>query len=254
MAGFLRRFREWGSRRLLARVYHICHRMPAQLRMVQPAKILIVAPHIDDEVIGPGGTVALHQSVGSTIGVVYVSNSAGDQEQTGVASQTDTRKGEAQACARELGFTILDFLDFPDGQLFRHENPMATRLAAILKSWQPEHIFCPFPTDHHRDHQAVASALALALRRADWKGEIWGFEVWSTIWPNVIVDISSVIERKRAGIACHVSQLQGMSYLDASLGLNCYRGLRVGVAAGEAFYVCPAQEFCQLTSQLLYQV
>lgn len=252
--GWFRRFCEWGARRLLGRLHRVTHRMPVELRTVQPGRVLIVAPHIDDEVIGPGGALALHKDAGSTIGVVYVSDSAGDSAQTGSASQTAIRKQEAAACAKEMGFEIVGYLDFPDGNLSRHEDRIAARLSEIIATWKPTQIICPFLTDHHRDHEATASAVTLAIRHSGWSGEVWGFEVWSTLWPNVVIDITSVVERKKAGIACHVSQIQNMSYVEAALGLNRYRGLRVGVPFGEAFYVCSAAEWVKLASRLLYRV
>jgi LmbE family N-acetylglucosaminyl deacetylase len=228
--------------------------MPVELRALQPGRVLIVAPHIDDEVIGPGGTLALHKDAGSSIGVVYVSDSAGGAAQTGSASQTAVRKQEAEACSQLMGFEVVGFLDFPDGNLSRHEESIASRCKEIIANWKPTQIICPFLTDHHRDHEATASAVALAIRQSDWEGEVWGFEVWSTIWPNVVVDISSVVEKKQAGIACHASQIANTDYIDAALGLNRYRGLRVDVQFGEAYHVCSAEAFVQLASRLLYRV
>lgn len=246
--GWFRRLKEWGARRLLARVHHVTHRMPVELRPVVPGRALVVAPHMDDEVIGPGGTLALHTRAGGTVGVVFVSDSAGD------SSATAVRTREAEECARFMGFDIVGLLGFPDGRLSPNESRIAERLAKLLRDWRPTQVFCPFPADHHRDHQATAAALALAVRAAHWDGEVWGFEVWSTLWPNVVVDISSVVEQKRAAIACHASQVANMSYVEAALGLNRYRGLKVGVEYGEAFHVCRAAQFVDLTARLLFRV
>lgn len=250
--GWFKRFCEWGARRLLQRLHRITQRMPAELRRVQPGRVLVVAPHMDDEVIGPGGTLALHQEAGSAIGVVYVSDCVTAGAPAGPHSAV--RKREAEACSRRMGFEIVAFLDTPDGVLARHEDRIATRVREIIDTWKPTQIICPFLTDHHRDHEATASAVALALRGSRWTGDVWGFEVWSTIWPNVIVDITSVVEKKRAGIACHASQIAGMDYTEATLGLNRYRGLRVDVRYGEAFHVCPAGRFVEMASHLMNRV
>jgi LmbE family N-acetylglucosaminyl deacetylase len=246
-AGWFGRFCEWGARRLLGRLHHVTHRMPVELRPVKSGRVLVVAPHMDDEVIGAGGTLALHKSAGSAIGVVYASDGAG-------GSPPAVRKQEAEACSREMGFEIVAFLDFPDGDLSRCEDRIATRLREIIASWKPTQIICPFLTDHHRDHEATAASVALALRGSSWDGDVWGFEIWSTIWPNVVVDITSVVEKKKAGIACHASQIADMSYIDAALGLNRYRGLRVGVRHGEAFHVCSAAAFVDLAKRLMFRV
>jgi LmbE family N-acetylglucosaminyl deacetylase len=245
--GWFGRFCEWGARRLLGRLHRVTHRMPVERREIKPGRVLIVAPHMDDEVIGPGGTLAMHKQAGSAIGVVYVSDGAG-------GSPPAVRKQEAEACARLMGFEIVAYLDFPDGDLSRYEDRIATRVREIIVRWKPTQIMCPFLTDHHRDHEATAASVALALRESDWDGEVWGFEIWSTIWPNVVIDISPVVEKKKAGIACHASQIANMGYIDAALGLNRYRGLRVDVPYGEAFHVCSAAAYVDLASRLMFRV
>jgi LmbE family N-acetylglucosaminyl deacetylase len=250
--GWFRRLCEWGARRLLGRLHRITHRMPVELRSVKAGRALVVVPHMDDEMIGPGGTLALHREAGGVVGVVYVSDSSGAAG--GAASQTAVRKREAESCSRRMGFEIVAFLDFADGDLSRCEDRIAVRLKEIIERWNPTEILCPFLTDHHRDHEATASAVALALSGSAWKGEVWGFEVWSTIWPNVIVDITPVVEKKKEGIACHASQIEKTDYTEAALGLNRYRGLRVDVRYGEAFHVCPAATYVELASRLMNRV
>jgi N-acetylglucosamine malate deacetylase 1 len=250
----VRRLGRWGARRLVTRLHRVTHRMPVELRRVEPGRVLVVAPHMDDEVIGPGGTLLLHRQGGSQLGVVFVSDSAGDPSQTGVSSEAAQRKLEAQTAAQYVGFEFVRFLDYADGKLSLHESRIGHDLANLLREWRPTALFCPFPTDHHRDHQATTAAVAAAIREVDWHGEVWGYEVWSTLWPNAAMDISEVVEKKRAAIACHASQVANMAYVEATLGLNRYRGLRVGVPFAEAFYVCREADFVALTEELLLRV
>jgi N-acetylglucosamine malate deacetylase 1 len=249
--GLIRKLGRWGARRLLTRLHRVTHRMPVELRYVEAGRILVVAPHMDDEVIGSGGTLLLHRQAGSQLGAVFVSDSAGDPSQTGVSSETAQRKREAQAAAEYIGFELVRFLDYPDGKLSLYESKIGDELAALLHEWRPTAIFCPFPTDHHRDHQATAAAVATAIGKVDWHGEVWGYEVWSTLWPNAAIDISEVVDKKRTAIGCHASQVANMAYVEAALGLNRYRGLRVGVPFAEAFYVCREADFIELTEELL---
>ncbi len=128
---------------------------------------------------------------------------------------------------------------------------MGNDLAKTIRDWNPLTIFCPFPSDHHRDHQATAAGLAHALDETGWKGEIWGYEIWSTIWPNTAIDISEVTAHKKAAIECYPSQIKYMSYVESSLGLNRYRGLRVLKQSAEAFYVCSSKQFQKIAAHLL---
>ncbi len=244
LPGVLRR---WASRRFLAKVHRITHRMPLELRTVRPGRVLVLAPHMDDEVIGAGGTLWLHRQAGSQLAVVYASDSASpgvsSKASSGDVSLSSIRAREAQTSAAHLGLEILGVLPYPDGALSLHEPALATSLAGFLREWGPTQVLVPFPGDHHRDHQATAAALGLAIEEVGWRGEVWCYEVWSTLWPNVAIDISTVADAKRQSIATFASQVAGMSYIDSTLGLNRYRGLRVGVDHAEGFYVCSAKDY-----------
>jgi LmbE family N-acetylglucosaminyl deacetylase len=229
--------------RFLRRVHRITHRMPIKLRDVERQKVLVVAPHPDDEVIAAGGTLALHAERGSVTKTVFVTMDAPD------SSGEPVRRGEAAAAARLLRYECV-FLDYPDGQVSRHEPAVARNIAGIVATLQPDVVLCPFPGDHHRDHQATAACTSAALEQARWNGEIWCYEVWSSLWPNVGVDISTVVDAKRAAIAAYKSQTHSMPYVDAALALNCYRGLKLCVPHAEAFFVCGRGAFTELCQSL----
>ena len=225
--------------------------MPVELRTVNPCRVMILAPHMDDEVIGLGGTMTLHRKAGSQIGVVFTSDSGSGEPATGDGTSIACRRAvEARAVAEQLGFEILEILGHPDGNLSRCEPLLAGDIARRIREWSPDQIFCPFPADHHRDHQATAAALADAIRESEWDGEVWCYEVWSTLWPNVEVDITSVVETKREIIELYASQVADMSYVESTLGLNRFRGLRVRVPYAEAFFVSRSRDFLRLAGIL----
>ena len=235
--------RQYGALRLLRRLHRVGHRLPLRLRSPERARLLVVAPHMDDDVIGPGGTLALHRQKGSSVSVVFCAAGA-------TPEQDRTRKAEARAAAEFMGFERVDWLDFPEGALSPNEAALSAKLEALVTELAPEQIFCPYVADHHRDHSAVALALAAALERSRWRGEVWSYEVWSPLWPNVAVDISSVVDVKRQAIALYASQVAGLHYVDGTLGLNRYRALRVYVDYAEAFFVSDAAEFVELTRNM----
>lgn len=229
--------------RLLRRMHRITHRLPVELRSIEPGRVLVIAPHMDDEVIGPGGTLTLHQQAGSTIDVVFCAKGATPEADA-------TRKSEARACADLMGFAKLHHLDFPEGALSLHEPALARGLADVVRLTRPDIVFCPFVADHHRDHTACTMATAEGLRRTDFHGEVWAYEVWSPLWPNICVDITEAVDQKRAAIALHESQVAGLHYVDGALGLNRYRGLRVYVDYAEAFFVSSARELAHAASAM----
>ena len=235
--------RQYGALRLLRRLHRVGHRLPLRLRSPERARLLVVAPHMDDDVIGPGGTLALHRQKGSSVSVVFCAAGA-------TPEQDRTRKAEARAAAEFMGFERVDWLDFPEGALSPNEAALSAKLEELVTELSPEQIFCPYVADHHRDHSAVALALAAALERSRWRGEVWSYEVWSPLWPNVAVDISSVVDTKRKAIELYTSQVAGLHYTEGTLGLNRYRALRVYVDYAEVFFVADASEFITLSREM----
>ena len=238
--------------RFLSRVHHITHRVPTALRTLEKDRILVVAPHMDDEMIGAGGALAIHHKLGSELSLIFTSSCAGvsaDVRENEIEAQV--RQDEAKVAANFFDMHYFGTLGYPTGAMSLHEEAIGEDLAKIIEEWKPKTLYCPFPSDHHRDHQATALGLAHAIRLSGWTGEVWGYEIWSTLWPNTAVDISDVINLKKRSIECYPSQLQHMSYVDAALGLNRYRGLRVMVDSAEGYYVCNEREFIQLCDLLL---
>jgi LmbE family N-acetylglucosaminyl deacetylase len=54
-------------------------------------------------------------------------------------------------------------LGFPDGSISLHERAVARVIAEVIRSLRPEVIYCPFPEDHHRDHQATSASTGAAV-------------------------------------------------------------------------------------------
>ena len=249
---FLKKICTWTATRFLTKIHHLTHRVPVTLRELEQDRVLVVAPHMDDEMIGAGGALALHHQLGSELGLVFTADCAGvgpDPQKN--EAEAKIRQAEAEVAAAYFDMDYQGTLGYPCGSLSLREKEMGKDLAKLIREWNPKTIFCPFPSDHHRDHQATAMGLANALKETGWKGEIWGYEIWSTIWPNTAVDITGVTEQKQESIECYPSQIKYMSYVDSALGLNRYRGLRVLKESAEAYYVCSAKEFQKICGHLL---
>jgi LmbE family N-acetylglucosaminyl deacetylase len=245
------RLRRAVARRFFVALRRATHRLPSRLRTVAKERVLVIAPHMDDEAIPCGGTLVLHTRAGSTVHVLFTTDSSGlSSDPAARAHLRATRQREVKAAQAVLGYQSAESLDFPDGALVKHEPALRERLRAAIAQFAPTQILCPFPADSHGDHQATAVATAHAAAAANFGGEIWSYEVWTPLWPNACIDITSVAAEKERAIACYASQLDDRDYLSAVLGLNRYRGLRHQVPLAEAYYVCPTSEFRTLTAAL----
>ncbi|MEL6136643.1 MAG: PIG-L deacetylase family protein [Cyanobacteria bacterium J06628_6] len=247
LSQWVRGLRQWGVARLLSRTNHVIHRQSVQLKSLTPGKILVFAPHNDDETIAAAGTLVKARDFGCTARVIFV---------TGVLHAPDntieqTRMTEARAACELLGCDY-DGWGFTDGNVIGDRTRLVCDMVLEIETFHPDIVLTPFPTDMHRDHQATSLCLAEALLQAKTEPnlEIWGYEIWSTLWPNFVVDISEVAEQKRAAIRLYESQIDSVPYEEAALGLNRYRGLKVGVTYGEAFYICNPQRFVALAKAM----
>ncbi len=210
--------------------------------MIDAERILVVAPHPDDEVVGCGGTLALAAARGALIQVVVVFDGAlGDPERRFTdADYPARRQREAVRAGAHLGVERYTFWGLPEGHLASDAelDAGAARLAELVAEFEPDVILAPWAEDDHVDHRTVARAVERLAQRHAFTGEVWGFEVWSHLAPVQLVDVSSVWADKVAALRAHESQLaytdlEGrMTTLASRWGAGLLEGFaRLGAAA-----------------------
>ncbi len=219
--------------------------------------VVVLAPHPDDEWIGPGGTLLLHRARGERVHVVVVTDGSSDGGACTAAeraARVAERAAESRAFAAAIGATI-ELLGHPDGRRAREEDlgVLVPQLAALLARERPGVVYAPHRDEVHGDHHVVAIAAARALAR--WQreaaaaggartGELWAYEVWGTLAADVVVDVSPVMSRKLELARCFPSQLRHTAITHAFAGLNAWRSafLPKGATHGEGFRRIVADE------------
>jgi len=178
-------------------------------------KIMVIAPHCDDETLGCGGTIYKHHQAGCTIEVIFVTES----EDSYLAS---TRRKESENAAHILGIKRCHFLQQRELTL-RPTVENVSRVKNIIKDFRPEVLYLPHPFENQSDHKHTYQIVVSAL--GDYAHEIkcLCYEVWSTLMPNTLIDISEAIEVKKRATQCYQSQLSSNNYLEKIIGLNRYR-------------------------------
>jgi N-acetylglucosamine malate deacetylase 1 len=210
-----------------------------------PQKVLVLAPHPDDESIGCGGAILLHRRAGDSVHVAFLTS--GEKGLPGCPKEEARRirEREAHQAGKTLGITALTFLRLPDLCLATVEATAAPALAHLLQEQAPDLVYLPHPEDAHPDHEAtlplVRSALALRVRRKK-PPELRGYEVWGPMpRPGWVEVVDEVMTTKLRAIRRYRSQLAQFRYDDAIRGLNRYRGVLAGACRyAEAFqYLAP---------------
>jgi LmbE family N-acetylglucosaminyl deacetylase len=213
--------------------------IPFEPQDLRGERLLVLAPHPDDEVIGCGGLVALHLREGRKVHVVVATDGA----QAGDAAQ---REAESRAALATLGDATIEFLGFPDREL-AHAHDLDDRLATILREWKPDLVAVPSPLEIHPDHVALSRAFCDLVARdpslfADLAvARVAFYEVSAPLRPNALVDITSVADAKFAAIAMHASQSAMRDYTSYARGLNSWRTMTLPaeVKFAEAYWTTP---------------
>jgi LmbE family N-acetylglucosaminyl deacetylase len=216
--------------------------LPEALERPPRGRVLYLAPHPDDDVIGAGGTLALHRAQGDPVHVLIVFDGvAGDAaKRFDPAAYRARRRAEARAGGARLGLADYEFWDYPEG----HEptpaelETAARRLSGRLRELVPDLVYAPWIGEQHVDHHSLARAARRALELAGFRGEAWAYEVWTPLVAQRIVDVSALFEQKRAALEEHRSQIEQIpSMLHKALALSAQRAMYLPGAArhGEAF-------------------
>ena len=202
-------------------------------------KVLVIAPHPDDEAIGCAGTVHKHIRSGGTAEVVYCT------------LDSDTRFKEAMNAATVIGFSNRHFLKHPVESLAKQEK-LADELLEIFKKTEPDIVFVPFWFDNHTDHRALNSALRKTAKKKMFNFIVYAYPVWFPVYPNVLVEIEDVWEKKKEAISCYQSQLATRDYIRMSYSLGQYwaETKRKGLGTVESFFRASFAEYVALGKKL----
>lgn len=175
------------------------------LRAPPRERVLVFAPHADDEVLGCGGTIMLHTAQSDPVHVVIAFDGL-----LGLAAQwpRDTRRKEAARAALTLGLRPYQFLDHPEGHVptAAEFEAGARQAAEIIEALEPDAIYAPWPGEAHLDHRTLARVVFRGWQMVQCRAEVWGFEVWTPLRADRVIEISGVWPKKLAALAEYESQ------------------------------------------------
>jgi len=139
------------------------------------------------------------------------------------------RRDESRRGLREVDVPedSVHFWGFPDDRVLTERDlERGARLAVdALTEHAPDVVYLPWEHEGHKDHHALFVVVTRAIDRAGWPGLALGYEVWNAMIPDVIVETTAVMEKKRRAMLAHESQLDYVQYDHCLQGLNAYRAL-----------------------------
>lgn len=218
-------------------------------------KVLVIAAHPDDEVLGCGGTAARLNKEGYEIATLILGE--------GISSRDDIRdikkreknilelKGEAKKANTILGIREVFFHDFPDNRFDTVPFLDIVKVIEKIKNQvKPDIIFTHYEKDLNIDHQIIYKAVITATRpiKEETVKEIYSFEIpSSTEWsyplsfsPSMFYDISETIDVKLKALEKYKTELKKYPHPRSLEGVKLIAknwGMKVGLEHAEAYKV-----------------
>lgn len=213
-------------------------------------RVLVVAPHPDDETLGCGGTLLKHKANSDYVHWLIVTDMSTDDGFT--AEQVLTRTNEIIEVAKRYGFDGWDNLRFPPARL--DTVPLAelvAKIGEVVHKVQPNILYLPYRGDVHSDHKFVFDATAACTKWFRYPSirKVLIYETLSEtefginpdnngFRPNVYHNIEGFLGQKISIMKCYKSEVSAFPFPRSEEAINAlavYRGVAAGCRAAEAF-------------------
>jgi len=190
------------------------------------SRILVLAPHADDEVFGCGGVIAKYLKAGSEVRVHLLTDGAAlrsvEENPEAVARK---RIEESRHALEVLGGCQLTYAPFPDRSL-ASVSTLQDEVLNLQRSYAAGVILAPSFWEIHPDHLALAHAVwgaAVGQPNLFKNVNFLFYEVSAPVRANFLVDISEVWDEKLTAMRLFHSQIARQEYVRQITGLNIYR-------------------------------
>ena len=214
-------------------------------------KVLVVSPHMDDEVLGVGGTIAKHVENGDEVYVCFVAHRIYNHKYNKIAS--DKEMENALEAKKVLGYRDAKFLNLNDERLDLCLQDILIPLEGYVSEINPEFVYINHGGDNHQDHKAVFRAAMVAIRPAVAKGikKVLVYESPSSteqsppipeyaFLPNFYVNIEKYINKKIQALKCYERESRKFPHPRSLEGVEVLakkRGVEIGFSTSEAFVI-----------------
>jgi len=209
-------------------------------------KVLVIAAHPDDEVMGAGGTIVKHAQHGEDVYLCIVTRAYTPDWSEEVIKE---KRKEAIAASKILRIKKAYFCDLPTVMLDTiPQKNLNEHISKIVKEVQPDIVYTTNKGDLHSDHRFVFEATMVAVRPVSNTSvkRVLSYETPTltppfperAFLPNVYIDISDTLRFKIKAMSVYKTELKEYPHPRSLEAISVYakkRGLEIGVDAAEAF-------------------
>jgi len=214
-------------------------------------KVLVISAHMDDEVLGMGGTIAKHVAAGDEVTVCIACKRAYNHQFD--PKIVDEEKAAARRAAKVLGYQDVRFFDLKDELLDERLLDIIVPLEECVQKVKPALVYTHHRGDSNQDHRAVFQGSLVVFRTiaAHKVSRLLTYEVPSSteqappfseyaFQPNFYVDINGFLDRKVEATKAYTRELREFPHPRSAKGVEVLaqkRGMEIGFLAAEAFVV-----------------
>lgn len=191
--------------------------IPQEFKISKNKKILILAPHQDDEIIGCGGTILKLIKEKNDVTICYLTNGA---ELSNSINSIKERHLEAKSVCDDIECSMLE-LGIDNIALNITKEHVSKLKQWVLNDW--DHIFTIWPLDQPPKHRICSYLIGKVFKEIEIDKSIVFYAVHTDLLPNFYVDISNVIDEKQQVLKKYSSQLKHQRYDHLSKGLDAWR-------------------------------
>lgn len=213
--------------------------------------ILVIAPHMDDEVLSCGGTIAKHVGNGDKVFVCFIAHRIYNHRLD--KHKNELEKERAVKAKRILGYKEAIFFDLYDERLDGCIQDIIIPLEKYVLKIKPDIAYCPFYGDNNQDHRAVFDAARVVLRPSatPFLMNVYMYEVPSSteqspplsesaFLPNYYVNITKYMDKKIKAYRSYVTEKRDYPHPRSEKALRILaakRGTEIGFKYAEAFMI-----------------
>lgn len=214
-------------------------------------RVLVVAPHPDDELLGCGGTLLNLAADGATLGWLIIT----EITEEGGWDKDSVARRQAEIAAVQVGLSISKKhryqLKLPPARLdVIPMEDLVKRISDVICDFQPSQIFLPHSRDAHSDHRICFDAVMACTKWFRYPSirRVLSYETLSetdaaasdalSFQPTVFVNISDFLEKKCELLRVYESEMGRFPFPrseEAVEALARFRGSQSGFHAAEAF-------------------